>query len=169
MIYSCRVSFARFASIFWCWIVTRSWAHKWVCFTHPGCPWAPISINLQFTKLLNITINPVMKDISCYASKIGIAPAPPTTFVYLGNKELSAPVHRECRGRTCGANLCCVAYIIFPVALWKCEKDWFLTCGRLDSRRLKCIFWHVYVGCRKFLLSQDVQTEKERDLDVSGN
>ena len=49
------------------------------------------------------------KEILCYATEIGIARPPPTTFVYVGNKELSAPVHRDCRGRTCGANLCRIA------------------------------------------------------------
>ena len=35
----------------------------------------------------------------------GMVRLSPTTFVYLGNKELSAPEHRDCRERTCGANL----------------------------------------------------------------
>ena len=38
---------------------------------------------------------------------------PPTTFVYSASKELSSPVHRSCRGRTCGANLRHIVQIIF--------------------------------------------------------
>ena len=56
-------------------------------FSHPNQPKFEQNI-LEYCK--GIKIKGYWKDNLCYATKIGIAPAPPTTFVYLGNKELSA-------------------------------------------------------------------------------